>query len=188
MKRMVTFIASVLWLTALPAARAESYTFTSLPLIAGGVNNANQVVGLGVSGETTYGLLYDHGALTTLFVPGSRDTVANGINNLGQVVGYYVEPTGFQRGFVYGNGSFVSFAVPPGGGNIAPQGINDVGQIIGYSGSFSFIYDGSTYRTLSVPGARSTNAYGLNNAGEVVGSYTDLSGCSHASTSTARAC
>ena len=82
MKRIASLTGLVLaWLIALPVARADSYTFTSLPLIAQGINNAGQIVGLGVAGETTYGLLYDHGIFTTIFAPGSSNTLAYGLNN-----------------------------------------------------------------------------------------------------------
>ena len=174
LKQIIAFISLVLvWLAVLPAARADSYTFTSLPLIAEGINNAGQVIGLGVSGETTYSLLYDQGTLTTIFAPGSYNTLAFGINNQSQIVGDYVDQTNADYGFVYAQGRFMRLQV----GYLA-RGINDTGQIVGYAGS-GFVYDGSTYRTLSVPGALNTDARSINNAGEIVGLYTDSSGRSH---------
>ena len=166
---IITLVAS--WLLALPTARADSYTFTSLPLIAQGINNAGQIVGLGVAGETTYGLLYDHGTFTTIFAPGSSNTLAYGINNRGQIAGYYTDgTTNFEYGFVYTQGQFMR--LDPG---YLALGLNDAGQVAGYG----FVYDGSAYRTISVPGARDTNVFGINNAGDLVGSYTDNNGRSH---------
>ncbi len=70
-----------------------------------------------MSGESTYGLLYNQGALTRISVPGSADTVANGIDNQGQIVGYYNGQSGPINGFVYADGQFASFDVPGGVGS-----------------------------------------------------------------------
>src|SRR5579884_733093 len=111
---------------------ADSFTLTPLPLIAHGLDNTGQIVGYGVAGETTYGLLYSQGRTSTLFVPGSSNTLLFGINNIGQITGYYDAHTGGTHSFVYANGQFTSFDTP---GNVAAtyaQGINDSGQVVGY--------------------------------------------------------
>jgi hypothetical protein len=66
-------------------------------------------------------------------------------------------------GFLYGGGSYTT--------NLPWNllGINDSGQIVGTN----FILNGGNLTTLSVPGAIVTLAYGINNAGQVVGSYYD---------------
>ena len=48
-----------------------------------------------------------------------------------------------------------------------PTGINDLGQIVGQN----YFFDGTTFHTINFPGADSTTVAGLNNAGELVGTY-----------------
>lgn len=68
-------------------------------------------------------------------------------------------------------------------------GLNDLGQIVGYyydaAGSHGFVYSAATgYSTLDDPSALSgdangpngTGALGINNAGQIVGGYTDSTG------------
>ncbi|HLJ96721.1 MAG TPA: hypothetical protein VKU02_26345 [Gemmataceae bacterium] len=45
---------------------------------------------------------------------------------------------------------------------------------MGFSTHGSFLYTGGTYIALDFPGAVQTDAYGINNAGQIVGDYTDL--------------
>ena len=156
-------------------AQAASFTFTPLPLLARGLNNAGQVVGYDVAGETTYGVLYDQGTLTSLFVPGSSNTLAFGINNQSQITGYY---SGIRSGlgsFLYDHGQFTSFQGP---GNVETraQGINDRKQVVGYdlgtgTGSRGFLYADGIYQTFAVPGAVNTRLTSINNAGMMVGYY-----------------
>jgi hypothetical protein len=42
------------------------------------------------------------------------------------------------------------------------------------SASVGFIYSGGSYTTFAVPGASNTWAFGINNEGEIVGSYRDV--------------
>ena len=63
-------------------------------------------------------------------------------------------------------------------------GINDAGQIVGYYIDASkiehgFLFNGSTYTTLDVPGAIGTVASGINDAGQIVGYYIDASQIAH---------
>ena len=161
-----------------PLAQAASFTFTPLPLIARGLNNAGQGVGYGVAGETTYGVLYDHGTLTTLFVPGSFETLAFGINNQSQIAGYYANTLTGESSFVYDSDRFTSFK---GTDNVDTRAreINDGAQVVGYElnpgvGNRGFLYDAGTYRSFAVPGAANTPLTGINNAGTMVGFYNNI--------------
>jgi probable HAF family extracellular repeat protein len=44
------------------------------------------------------------------------------------------------------------------------------------AGSDGFLYDYGSYRLLSVPGGFNTQAFGINNAGQIVGGYQDSTG------------
>lgn len=174
---VIRLLGSVLALLALHSTVwAASYTFTTIPGFAREVNNAEQIVGFGVQGETTLGTFYDHGVSTAFLVPGSRDTLAFGINNLGQIVGYYDDGHG-NHAFVESQGRFATFDLPVAVGGTFALGINDAAQIVGYfpssNGPTGFVYDQGTYRTFGMSGARLTEAYGINNQGDVVGYYDD---------------
>ncbi len=178
MKVAAHFASLVLALVAsFTQAQADSFTFMPLPEFARGINNAGQVVGFYVRGETTLGFLYDYGVTTTIRVPGNNDTLALGINNQSQIVGLTNGSATGSVGFLDVNGAFTTLQVP-GSAETTAQGLNEAGQVVGYfSGSAGpssgFLYDGSMYRTITVPGARSTLLYGINNQGEMVGYYFD---------------
>jgi probable HAF family extracellular repeat protein len=92
-------------------------------------------------------------------------------------------PVGFQstadtwHGFLYTAGTFTTIDVPDGLFTRA-TGINDASQIVGFDGrDRGFLYTAGTLTTIAVPvpGAR-TEAHGINNAGQIVGQFTDNSG------------
>jgi uncharacterized membrane protein len=158
--------------TVLDAPQA-AYTF------ANGINDSGQIVGsYHLPGNTQgYGFLLSGGNYTMLDVPGSRpgSTSANGINNLGQIVG-----SSTTGGFLLSQGTYTALKVPG-----TPDGINDLGQIVGTyripGGLDEFVYEGfllsgGNYTRLNVPDAISTYSFGINNAGQIVGWYTDFHG------------
>jgi probable HAF family extracellular repeat protein len=162
--------------------------FTSLPLsAASGINDAGQIVGatqtIGNSqtpGET-HGYLYINGTRTTIDFPGAGLTFPSSINNVGQIAGTFRYPgaTGYIHGFVESNGVF-TIVDEPGfvdaylNGTII-NGINDSGDMVGWivkgSAGCSFVYHEGSFTCFSVPGALFTYAYGINNAGQIVGDY-----------------
>ena len=177
---MKSTIEFSLWMLALAASlqtvRADSYTFTTLPGIARGINNADQVVGILAGVEFTNSFFYDHGVITQFTVPGARDTLATGINNLGQIAGTYNDSRTGMHGFLDSNNNFTQLDVSGNVGTSAATGLNDAGQIVGYGQypgqpSSGFLYDGGTYRRINFPGASSTYLLGINNAGTAVGYY-----------------
>jgi len=149
------------------SSKADRFTFTSFQYPgtnitdAHGINNQGQVVG--IVGETQgtslepIGFLYDKGNFTPL-VYGNSNTYANDINNLGIVVG-----TSAAGSFLYDSNTGIY--TPFSGGDA--NGINDLGQIVGQN----YFFDGTTFHTINFPGADSTIVAGLNNAGELVGTY-----------------
>jgi probable HAF family extracellular repeat protein len=116
--------------------------------------------------------------LTTIDVPGATVTSIDGINKAGEMVGYYGQYTSeAYSGFLYNNGEFSYFDYP-GQPVTVPGAINDSGLIVGYATQqaserftvVGFTYDGTTFTTLQDGSDNVTYAYGVNNAGVVVGS------------------
>ncbi len=129
--------------------------------------------------------------------PGAAITFAQGINNSGDIFGIVAEP--FDSNFLYQDGNFSLFPGIRGisnngmilgvsasgpyilsGGIVTPvnaQGesvlaINNSGTVLVSNG---FLI-GSTIHTINFPGSTSTTVRGINDLGEIVGSYQDSKG------------
>ena len=113
-----------------------------------------------------------NGGFTTLDDPSSHGgTSVNGINHFDQLVGNYLDSSGNSHGFLYENGTYVDLDVP-GAYRSSATGINDWGEITGW---YSPIGSRAAIVFLYSPGSGYTdigggNAFGLNNAGVIVGS------------------
>lgn len=133
----------------------------------------------------------------TIDVPGAAATAASGINDAGQIVGLFIDGSGQYHGFLYSGGSFTTIDVPAAAGT-EPLGINNEGQVVGWFCSealdvcetdvfnnhtagiaHGFLYSGGAFATIDVPGAIYTQVYGINNVGQIVGGYANLSSGSH---------
>jgi hypothetical protein len=106
-----------------------------------------------------------------------------GVNDANKVVGFYIDANGNNHGFSYTLNTHVFvFTTLPGVSSLTETAISNKGHIAGFftgpNGTVrSFLkYDGSHIRTFSVPGASATQAFGVNDSDEVVGSYTVGSG------------
>ena len=118
--------------------------------------------------------------ITDLPLPRSDYLMPSGINDVGQIVGTYRPlDTGLFLGFLYSNGTLTSFSVPPLTDTFA-NGINDAGDIVGWyqigdAGHIGFLYRGGVFTTIQMddPFRRYTELFGINNAGQIIGTYTD---------------
>ena len=118
--------------------------------------------------------------------PNFDQTWASGINNLGQVVGYYEIPnTNIIEGFLLSGGVYTSI-IFNGEPNTFATAINDSGLIAGFVQTqdigtpyFGFTYQNGFKSMIKFPTAKSTQAFGINSAGQVVGAYVDLKNVSH---------
>lgn len=152
--------------------------------LAAGINDSGQVVGISIDSSRNYhGYELSGGKFTTLNYPGSTYTLAQAINNSGEVVGFWGTDAGDAGSFTLIGGTYSAFsysgAAP---GQTFALGVNSTGEIVGWyndtSGvSHGFLLSGGTYTTLDPPGSVSTEADGINDAGDIVGSYCTTSEC-----------
>jgi probable HAF family extracellular repeat protein len=168
-----------------------------------GINDQGQIVGSFTDQSgSDHGLLYSNGIWTTLDDPlAKRDasgnltgTFASGINDAGQIVGSYLDSANRGHAFLYSGGVWTTLDDPAAGatGVTSASAINDQGQIVGTfrdgTGNHGFLYSGGTWTTLDDPFAHSsvdnpfphsTIATGINDAGQIVGTYKDSANQAH---------
>jgi uncharacterized membrane protein len=117
------------------------------------------------------------GVLQLVPIPAKTElALLGGLNERGDLVGYFQADSGAIRMFVYSGTTVTVPSVPSNFVDVAPKGINNSGQIVGIyddaKGLHSFLSKKGQYTRLDVPGALSTSAEALNEAGDVVGSYS----------------
>jgi hypothetical protein len=113
-----------------------------------------------------------------------------GVNDRDVAVGFYTNKHGKNRGYEYdiATGQFWRVLVPgaptgPMGPSLTATAINNRGAVAGFytaSGGMTegFLRTARHFITLAVPGASMTQAFGVNDRGEVVGAYATGSGSS----------
>jgi probable HAF family extracellular repeat protein len=179
-----------------PLATGISTTASGIPFVAPpltvavGINSTGAIAGY-YEDRTgfTRGFIYSDGGYHSLNDPLATitGTFDGGINDAGKVVGTYENPFGVH-GFVFSsqNGliSYTNIDALSAGITFA-NGINDTDQVVGeyYEGNdfgssyHGFLYDGSSYIRIDDPSAtHGTDALGINNSGQIVGTYSDSSG------------
>jgi len=158
---------------------AGSFTTLAGPVIASGIDAAGDVAGYGRQNNQAYGFLYN-GTFTTYNDPlAANGTAIFGVSQNGQYLGgdYY----GFSTadGFIYHAGTYTTVD-PVGAFQTVLRGVNNSGQAVGYyvphggSHVHSFLYNGGSFTQLDDPlatGNDGTEAYGINDLGQVVGVY-----------------
>jgi probable HAF family extracellular repeat protein len=150
--------------------------------------------------DTVHGFLRDRtGKITTLDLPFGYLHEVRDINDRGQIVGYYDNPSNYLRfggGFLrQPNGRITRIDVPGAGPFTSPFSINNRGQIVGWYAEagttlnpdgtvppyrlHGFLWDHGRVTRIDPPGSLLTEAFGINNRGQIVGYYDDTSGRPH---------
>ena len=117
---------------------------------AHGINSAGVIVGLYFTGKKFHGYVLNKGVYTTVDFPGAQNTRANGINRAGDIVGSFVDNNSYNN---------------TGGSN----GTKEHG----------FLYRGGVFTPIDFPGASYTEAWRINDHGQVLGRYQSGNGGTH---------
>jgi probable HAF family extracellular repeat protein len=146
-----------------------------------GINRSGQLAGAANISGTLKCFVTTAGGSTQYFDPGTFGScTANGLNNAGDVVGQFVDGVGDTHAFLWRGGPMSGNPVEligyPGGAYSSATGINDAGDIAGWFSdglsTHAFVLRRGVYTRIDGPGAIDTLAFGINNHGQVVGSYT----------------
>ena len=154
-----------------------------------GINNRNVIAGYfggGSSGHPNQGFVvhkeYEASSFMTINYPGSVQTQVTSINNQGDIAGLFVGSKGNRSVFVEWQGLFGSYRepnTPHVNGSVRLLGINNQGTAVGFymdasgnSHTLTLNQAGNAYIPLTVPGASSTVATGINDEGQIVGYWT----------------
>ncbi len=196
-KSSVQLLAGVL-LAVVARAGAQTYTITDVsapgtnPSFATGVNSNGQVSGYSTTGaNAAQAWRFTNGVGTlTLGSFGGADSRATGINDAGTVTGYSTNAGGVAHGFVFSTGSgLLDIGGFGNGEGTFPQHINTGGQVAGFSPlasndrAFRFSPPNLTLDLGTLAGSPApaeAAAYGINDAGRVVGSASSTTGFNHA--------
>jgi probable HAF family extracellular repeat protein len=155
---------------------------TIQPLVAPGadytypyaINDAGAVAGTSYDANGLMrGFVWNNGVFTMIDIPNSNGTSAEDINASGQVLGYYYDENWNEQAFLWKNGVITYISVP-GAMSVGRRFLNDAGQVAGeYRGSnfwfYGFFWENGVATTISLGGFRTT-VYGINAAGQVIGS------------------
>jgi len=175
-------------LVALPHASA-SITVRDLGTLPGytssealGINAAGQVVGTSSDTESlSRPFLWDDGVMTNLGTLGGSRGTAHGISDTGLIVGESEDSTHTMHAFIWADGAMTDLG--PG----VAFAVNDHGQTVGcgYPTSAALpchavLWQAGRMTDLGTLGGGSGSAYGINNAGQVVGSSLAPDGFMHA--------
>jgi len=159
------------------------------PTMVTGINDAGDVSGIYVNTVTgvNNGFTDIGGAFTTVNNPASAVfNQALDINNSDETVGYYAPTVGGTPGDVsysQKGGVFTPVSGLPTNFNNQAVGLNNLGEIVGFyqpdaalATSFGYLDDGGTITTIDPFGSTFVSANGINDQGDIVGTYVNGSG------------
>jgi probable HAF family extracellular repeat protein len=153
-------------------------------IVANAINDSSQVVGVGFTGTTQRGFLWQNGTMTILPSLWIGSTSAEDINNQGSVVGSSQVFPGDNHAFLYKNGEMIDLGTL-GGRNSFAFAINDDEVIVGSSETASGETHSTIWRNgqiidLGTLGGNYSVARGINSLRHVVGTSIRRSGPIHA--------
>jgi probable HAF family extracellular repeat protein len=189
----------------MPSMASAGYIFSEIVIpgatfVSGFGIQGNIVTGYYADASGNYhGFVDQAGVVTTVDAPtsnpGLSQTNLNHLNAAGTAGVNYVDDNGVEQSALYNvyTKSWTLLPSIPGSMGGGANGVNINGTVVGsYTtanpslsiGYHGFTYNGSSYSTFDVPNSDpvhnvGTAAYDINNAGQVVGYFTDASGNYH---------
>jgi hypothetical protein len=145
------------------------------------INSSGLVTGYFIDGDEIHGFFYQDGVVTPYDVPGANLTIIYGLNDAGDFTGRYSRDGGMTSTAFASLGSTITDLSVPGSNFSWFWAINNLSQMVGYysqsgiSGTQGFFRKANgTYVTgLTFPGADTTQLFGLNDRGTIVGVWYD---------------
>jgi uncharacterized membrane protein len=193
--------AFVLALGQISLTRADNFSYSTIDFpgasatLVGGINSAGEIVGgYQLPDMSRHGFLDVGGTFTTIDDPNAASgSEATGINNVGQITGAYdLNPPEAghvlegAHSFLYNQASmtFSPIDFPDTGiTNTTAAKINDSGDVVGVfrlgGPGIGFLLSRGIYTAVNFPGGVGTHANGINNAGNIVGQYKDITSGPH---------
>jgi probable HAF family extracellular repeat protein len=157
-------------------------TLGGLYSAASGINSAGVIVGwASISSGASHAFLYN-GTMNDLGTLDGGSSYATDINDAGTIVGW-ASRDGYYHAFSYSGG--VMEDLTPASPNALANAINSAGVIVGNNNGSAFAYLDGTMTDLSPYLAAlgltgSSEALGINDLGDIVGSARDAAGNDHA--------
>ena len=179
-----SFLYAIVPQIPLPPLARHKYTEIQIPgavtTFVSSNNDAGSIVGSFVGPDgTRHGFLEDSNGIHEIAVPYGTNTQPEAINNHGDIAGSFEFPVGSPHGFILRDGSFITIDFPGGVATFIFD-MNDHGAIAGtyapdeISAFRGFRMDDTGFISLdplSPNPSEGTEAFGINNAGDVVGSF-----------------
>lgn len=157
-----------------------------------GVNDDQLAVGFYADAAgNDHGYTYDvnRGTFHAISVPGSTSDTAAAINDRDEIAGFDTASTGQVEGFLRESDGRITHLAVPGASMTQALGVDNRGEVVGayqVGTGDNAVTHGFTwtahagFRTVDAPaGAGGTTINGLNDAGVLVGFYTDAAGNTH---------
>jgi probable HAF family extracellular repeat protein len=180
-----------------PNARSGPPTFTTIDVPGAlftdcvGINRFGDIVGHYIDATGSHGYLFHKGSFATIDFPGGDGGHAHAINSSGAIVGEYFSFKTYH-GYVLIGGAYSSIEFP-GAHSTRANGINTAGDIVGShfdnnndstggsngSKAHGFLLRDGVFSSIDFPGADYTDAWAINDNGQVVGRYKNGNGDFH---------
>ena len=155
-----------------------------------GINNNNVTVGFWVDGDgANFGFVERGGTFRSVSNPATpaqgQFNQLLGVNDYGVAVGFFNDAAGAAHGYTFDTrtGQFAGVVLPVAADSVTATGIADDGTVSGFyttnKVTSGFVLRHGHFQRLSFGGGTNTQALGINDGHEVVGSYVDAAGAMH---------
>ena len=176
---------------AVPGLAKAEYLFTSIDVPGATRTSANGNGTRSIVGDfddpngQTHGFVLSKGVFTQIDidVPGAISTSVNGVNGKGQLVGFYIDAWVRSTGISGARASSPRSTRPVRSARApssSTRGARSSGQYRKADDvRHGFVWTNGVFTTIDVPGATATTVIGINDPGELVGTYVDAKGNRH---------